>query len=99
VRFRHLTLLREVNLKKSLTPYDIKIIVKGFRKKSSIIVDLISAKHFEHSSDLLLQHLSLLFQMSSSSGIMPQQFCIGQITSIPKKGKKKISMIVDRIGL
>ena len=63
---------------------------KKVQKKTSAGVDLVSAKHFENASDLPVQHLSLLFGRSISSGVVPQQFCIGQITPIPKKGKSDL---------
>jgi hypothetical protein len=80
-----------------VTSSDIEFTLKKIKKKSSAGVDLISDKplepcllsverNFERS--LLLQHLLLLFQMSISSGIVPQQ--LGQIKPISKKGKKDL---------
>ena len=74
----------------SITPSDVKCALRKIKKRTSTGVDLVSAKHFENASDLLVEHISLLFQMSIYSSVGPQQFCIGQITLIPKKGKRDI---------
>ena len=74
----------------AITPFDVKCALRKIKKKTSAGIDLVSAKQFQNDSDLLVQHLSLLFQMSISSGVLPQQFCIIQITPIPKKEKKNL---------
>ena len=75
----------------SITPFDVKCALrKTKKKKTSSGVDLISANHFENATDLLVQHLSLLFRMSLSSGVVPQLFCIGQMTPISNKGKRDL---------
>ena len=74
----------------TITPSDVRCALRTIKIKTSTGVDLIFAKQFENASDLIVQHLLLLFQMSISSGMVPQQFCISQTTPIPKKGKKNL---------
>ena len=70
-----------------IKPSDISFYCQKLKKRNSA-VDGIAARHFDYASALLLNHLSLLFQMSIENRVVPYQFTVGQITPIPKKGKK-----------
>ena len=54
-------------------------------------VDGVTARHFDYASAFLSSHLSLIFQMYIENGVVLYQFIVGQITTIPKKGKKDLS--------
>ena len=71
-----------------IKPSDVSFYCKKLKKRNSAGVDGITARHFDYASALLFNHLSLLFQMSIENGVVPYQFTIGQMTPIPKKGKK-----------
>ena len=57
------------------------------KKKRSQGIDKISASHLQNTSFLLIEHLTLLFQMIFAQGIVPSTFCVGSLTPVPKKGK------------
>ena len=62
-------------------------IVRLKKKKKSKDIDGISGTHLSFARNLLLQHLSLLFQMIFVTGIVPDSFGVRLVHPILKKGK------------
>ena len=56
-------------------------------KKFSRGYDQLCGFHLLHASDKLLQHLHLFYQIIFYSGIVPNSFCVGTLTPVPKKDK------------
>ena len=67
--------------------------LKKLKKKFSRGFDGICGHHLLCGSELLLENLSLLFQMTIVRGIIPNSFCIGAIAPIlkPRKPPKQCS--------
>lgn len=61
--------------------------LKKLKKKFSRGFDKICGQHLLYGSEQLLEHVSLLFQIIVTRGIVPDTFCIGVITPILKPGK------------
>ena len=43
--------------------------------------------HLAHGSQRVLEHLTLLYQMVFTCGLVPDSFCVGVVTPVLKKGK------------
>ena len=61
--------------------------IMKLKKKFSKGTDGICGAALDFSSDLLIDHLSLLYQMIFSSGIVPKSFCEGKLIPVLKRGK------------
>ena len=70
-----------------VTPSMVTKCILKLRKKTSRGADSICAKHLEFGSCVLVEHLSLLYQMIFVTGIVPNLFSTGLISPILKKGK------------
>lgn len=53
-------------------------------------LDGICPDNLRHGTDLLFEHITLLFQMCVDYGVVPSSFCAGVLSNISKKGKTKI---------
>ena len=58
--------------------------IMKLKKKFSKGTDGICGAALDFSSDLLIDHLSLLYQMIFSSGIVPKSFCEGKLIPVLK---------------
>ena len=70
-----------------VTASDIYSAIIHLRKKFSRGYDQLCGFHLLHASDKLLQHLHLFYQIIFNSGIVPDSFCVGTLTPVPKKDK------------
>jgi len=43
--------------------------------------------HLLHGSNILFEHLSVVYQIVMNQGVVPDLFCLGVIVPILKKGK------------
>jgi len=57
------------------------------KKQKSRGIDQICDNHLQNGLSLLLEHLTLLFQIIFFSGFLPDLFSAGIITLVIKKGK------------
>lgn len=61
--------------------------ISKVKKRYSKGVDNICGLHLVNGSPMLFEHLTLLYQMIFSCGLVPDSFCVGIITPVIKKGK------------
>ena len=61
--------------------------VRRLKKKKSAGIDRVSALHLSHCSPTFMGHLTLLFQMIFTTGLVPSAFSTGSLRPVPKKGK------------
>ena len=69
----------------AVTASDIYSAIIHLRKKFSRGYDKLCGFHLLNASDKLLQHLHLFYQIIFNSDIVPDSFCSGTLTPVPKK--------------
>jgi hypothetical protein len=73
----------KISISKSLV-YNI---ISKLKSGKAAGADGICSDHLKNASDLLMDHLALLFQICISQRIVPSNFCVGITTTILKKNK------------
>ena len=63
----------------------VKKAIDQLTQKSSSGIDRVNAMHLKHCGSLLVQHITLLVQLIFTQCKVPTMFCIGDLTSVPKK--------------
>ena len=71
----------------AVTASDIYRAIIHLRKKFSRGYDQLCGFHLLHASDKLLQHPHLFYRIIFNSDIVPDSFCSGTLTPVPKKRK------------
>lgn len=64
-------------------------VIKQLRKGKAPGHDGIVTEHLRCSSPLLIEHLTLLYQMCLDSGAVPKSFALGIVSNVLKKGKNR----------
>ena len=62
--------------------------IMKLKKKYSCGIDQLCGMHLVHGNLNLLHHLGILFQIIFHSGLVPDVFCAGIVTPVPKKKKR-----------
>ena len=70
-----------------VTVSDVRAAIIKAKKKFSRGIDQICGMHLAHGSQRVLEHLTLLYQMIFTCGLVPDSFCVGVVTPVLKKGK------------
>ncbi|XP_065582546.1 uncharacterized protein LOC136041729 [Artemia franciscana] len=70
-----------------VTVSDVQAAIIKAKKKFSRGIDQVCGIHLAHGSQSVLEHLTLLYQMIFTCGLVPDSFCVGVFTPVLKKGK------------
>ena len=70
-----------------VTVSDVRAAIIKAKKKFSRGIDLNCGMHLAHGSQRVLEHLTLLYQMVFTCGLVPDSFYVGVVTPVLKKGK------------
>ena len=69
-----------------VTVSSIRHMLSKLKKKYSRGDDNICGMHLAIGGDSVLNHLALMYQMIFTCGLVPDVFCVGVVTPVPKKG-------------